>query len=75
MNLPRTTRNAPQSRGRYLFWEKQRRPNVPWRKIVGLRNILAHGYWVIDTEELWDVAQKKIPQFLAELRPLLDPTN
>ena len=23
---------------------KQRRPEVPWRKIVGLRNLLAHGY-------------------------------
>lgn len=26
---------------------KQRLPEVPWRKIVGLRNLLAHGYWVI----------------------------
>ena len=24
---------------------KQRRPAVPWRKIVALRNLLAHGYW------------------------------
>jgi len=54
---------------------KQRRPKVPWRKIVGLRNILAHGYWVIDTEELWDVARNKIPEFLAELRPLLNQTS
>lgn len=30
---------------------KQRRPEVPWRKIVGLRNVLAHGYWAIDAEE------------------------
>ena len=51
---------------------KQRRPNVPWRKIIGLRNLLAHGYWVIDAEELWDVARNKVPEFVAELRPLLD---
>ena len=50
---------------------KQRRPEVPWRKIVGLRNLLAHGYWVIDAEELWDVAKNKVPEFVAELRPLL----
>ena len=54
---------------------KQRRPTVPWRKIVGLRNILAHGYWVIDAEELWDVATQKVPEFLAELRPWLDAGN
>lgn len=51
---------------------KQRRPAVPWRKIIGLRNLLAHDYWVIDAEELWDVAKNKVPEFVAELRPLLD---
>jgi uncharacterized protein with HEPN domain len=51
---------------------KQRRPAVPWRKIIGLRNLLAHGYWSIDAEELWDVARNKVPEFLTELRPLLD---
>lgn len=51
---------------------KQQRPEVPWRKIIGLRNLLAHGYWVIDVEELWDVARNKVPEFVAELRPLLD---
>ena len=51
---------------------KQRRPEVPWRKIVGLRNLLAHGYWSIDAEELWDVARNKVPEIVAELRPLLD---
>lgn len=52
---------------------KQRRPDVPWRKIIGLRNLLAHGYWAIDAEELWDVARNKVPEFVTELRPLLDP--
>ena len=51
---------------------KQRLPEVPWRKIVGLRNMLAHGYWVIDAEELWDVATQKVPEFLAALRPWLE---
>lgn len=54
---------------------KLRLPEVPWRKIVGLRNMLAHGYWVIDAEELWDVATQKVPEFVAELRPWLDAAN
>ena len=32
----------------------------------------AHGDWVIDVEELWDVATQKVPEFVAELRPWLD---
>jgi len=27
---------------------------------------------VIDAEELWDVARNKVPEFVGELRPLLD---
>lgn len=54
---------------------KQRRPGVPWRKIVGLRNLLAHGYWEIDAEELWDIARNKVPEFVSELRSLLDHTD
>ena len=54
---------------------KQRQPEVPWRKIVGLRNLLAHGYWVIDAEELWDIARHKVPEFVARLRPLLDESE
>jgi uncharacterized protein with HEPN domain len=54
---------------------KQRQPEVPWRKIVGLRNLLAHGYWVIDADELWDVAHNKMPEFVAALRTLRDRTE
>ena len=51
---------------------KRLRSDVPWRKIVGLRNLLAHGYWSIDVEELWDIARNKVPEFVTALRPLLD---
>ena len=54
---------------------KLRQPEVPWRKIVGLRNLLAHGYWVIDAEELRDIARNKVPEFVAQLRPLLDESE
>jgi uncharacterized protein with HEPN domain len=39
----------------------EQEPEIPWRRIVGLRNILAHGYWRIDEDELWDVAVNKVP--------------
>jgi uncharacterized protein with HEPN domain len=82
-SLP-TTRSARPWSGRCFIGEaaarfpdewKQRRPQVPWRKIIGLRNLLAHGYWAIDAEELWDIARNMVPEFVAELRPLLDQTD
>ena len=32
-----------------------------YRKIIGLRNIIAHGYDVVDAAALWDFVQTKMP--------------
>ena len=30
-------------------------------KIVGLRNVLAHGYDILENEILWDIVENKLP--------------
>ncbi|MEX0762937.1 MAG: DUF86 domain-containing protein [Dehalococcoidia bacterium] len=37
-------------------------PNVEWRKASGLRDILAHAYFGIDDDIIWDVIQNKVPE-------------
>lgn len=47
-------------------------PEVPWRPIIGLRNMLAHGYWGLDASLVWDTAHNKVPLLLAQVRAILD---
>lgn len=46
-------------------------PEIPWRLIIGMRNILAHAYWQIDRHALWDAATRSVPSLLVEIRRLL----
>ncbi len=36
-------------------------PGIDWRKVAGLRDILAHAYFGIDDDILWDIVQNKVP--------------
>lgn len=40
---------------------------VPWRNIRGMRNRLAHGYFDIDLNVVWDTVQMALPDLLASL--------
>lgn len=38
-----------------------------YRKIIGFRNLVAHGYDIIDDAALWDLAQNHVPDLLRKL--------
>jgi len=50
---------------------KTQAPNVPWSKIIGMRHILVHDYFQIDTEAVWEVVEKDLPKLSAEIERLL----
>lgn len=39
-------------------------PNIPWRSIKGMRNILVHEYWGVDLAILWATIKESIPQLI-----------
>jgi len=46
-------------------------PQIPWRRIIGQRNVLAHGYNVIDDRAIWVLVATEIPKLIPELERLL----
>ena len=46
-------------------------PGIPWRMVIGQRNILAHEYGRIDHELLYHTASDDIPQLATKIRALL----
>lgn len=48
------TKNIPDS-----FRKKY--PEIPWKKIVGLRDIIIHTYFEIDLDITWEIIKKDLP--------------
>ena len=39
---------------------KEKFPDIPWKDIAGMRDVLIHSYWGVDLELTWAVAKERI---------------
>ena len=45
-------------------------PGIPWRGMRGMRNRVAHGYFDVDLNVVWDTTQTALPNLLLRLQRL-----
>lgn len=46
-------------------------PEIPWRQMRGMRNRMAHGYFDINLDIVWDTVQKSLPDLQRQLDTLM----
>lgn len=51
---------------------KNKLNNIEWVKIKDFRNIIAHDYFGIDAEEVWQIIKKDLPDFVREVDKILN---
>lgn len=50
-------------------------PNIPWRRMIGLRNIVSHAYFGVDLELIWEIVSKNLPGLEAKIKNMLKDYN
>jgi uncharacterized protein with HEPN domain len=50
---------------------RQDHREVPWSAIIGMRNVLVHGYFSVDLEEVWGTVQWWLPTLRDQVESIL----
>ena len=48
-----------------------RHPEVPWREMMAIRNVLSHRYFGIDVEAVWTTVERDLPRLKGQLEAIL----
>ncbi len=51
------------------------KPEIPWKEIKGMRDHIAHGYFDIDVEVIWQVVNEELTPLQVAIKELIEYVN
>lgn len=51
---------------------KAAHPDIPWRQMSGMRDILVHAYDHVDLDEVWRVVTEDLQELIAALERIVE---
>lgn len=62
------TKNIPES-------IREKYPEIEWKKIAGIRDIIIHAYFELDLDLIWGVIQNKLSDLKKKIEIILESAN
>ncbi len=50
---------------------QQRYPQIDWRNVIGLRNAIAHEYFRLNLDRIWNIIEVELPELKQQIQDLI----
>lgn len=51
---------------------REQHPDLPWRRVIGMRNAVVHAYFQVDWEEVWNVVEHDLAPLRSAVVTILE---
>jgi uncharacterized protein with HEPN domain len=54
---------------------RDKHPQIPWKRLAGMRDIIAHEYFGVKLDRVWDVIRKDLSELKEKIRTVMEEEN